>query len=201
MGISIGKRYNIFLMHAVFQVWPVLVRVLWIAAAIALVAPIALAEGNNSRPVSVGELNRQVERQDEKLDNLGTDVHELSTDMAALIAQVSALVKAVDKQGEQVGSVREELSTIYLTIVIAAVTLAAGLLGIIGVLINNQRNSVKSTDNNTSASVESQQATSFFVSLAKRPISKHAGRPSHRFAPLTKRPMRRHTGHRLPRSR
>ena len=135
MEIPPEKRYNIFPMNAVFRVWPVLARIFWIAAAIVLAAPVALAEGDDSRPVSVGEFNRQVERQGKKLDTLDAEVRELSKNMAVLVVQVSALAKAVEKQGEQIGDVREEindvrkeLSALYRMIVGGAIALAVGLL-------------------------------------------------------------------------
>ena len=106
MEIFPEKRYNIFPMSAVFRVWPVLARVLWIAAAIALAAPVALAEEGDSRPVSAGEFNREVGRMDKKLDNLSEEVKELTRNMAelsknvaVLTEQMAALAKAVDKQG------------------------------------------------------------------------------------------------------
>ena len=121
MEISPGKRYNIFPMSAVFRVWPVLARVLWIAAAIALAAPVALAEEGDSRPVSAGEFNREVGRMDKKLDNLSEDVKELTRNMAelsknvaVLTEQVAALAKVVDKQGGEIGKdVRKEIVALH----------------------------------------------------------------------------------------
>ena len=111
-------------MSAVFRVWPVLARVLWIAAAIALAAPVALAEEGDSRPVSADEFNREVGRLDKKLDNLSEEVKELTRNMAALsknvavlTEQVAALAKVVDKQGGEIGGVREEIKDVRKEIV------------------------------------------------------------------------------------
>ena len=198
MEISPRKRYNIFPMSAVFRVWPVLVRVLWIAAAIALAAPVALAEIDDSRPVSAGEFNREVGRMDKKLDNLSDDMKELTRNMtelsqnvAVLTVQVAALAKAVDEQRREIGGVREELSALYRMIVGGAIALAVGLLGVVGVLLTliyrHPPNSPKSAANaNVSASTESQPAATFVLPLAERPKGRPAGRRNSSFPMIIK---------------
>ena len=157
MGISPEKRYNIFPMSAVFRVWPTLARVLWIAAAIALAAPVALAEEGDSRPVSAGEFNREVGRMDKKLDNLSDDVKELTRNMtelsknvAVLTVQVAALAKIVDKQGGEIKDVRKEIVALHQKITDWAVWLFVGLLAafipMLVLLIEIWRNSAKRTD-------------------------------------------------------
>ena len=156
MEISSGKRYNIFPMSAVFRVWPVLARVLWIAAAIALAAPVALAEEGDSRPVSAGEFNREMGRLDKKLDNLSEEVKELTKNMAelsknvaVLTEQMAALAKVVDKQGEEISDVRKETIALHQKITDWAIALAVGLLAafiaMLAVLVKLWLNSVRPT--------------------------------------------------------
>ena len=196
MGISPEKRYNIFPMSAVFRVWPVLARVLWIAAAIALAAPVALAEGGDSRPVSTGEFNREAGRLDKKLDNLSDDVKaltrnmaELSKNVAVLTEQVAALAKVVDKQGGEIKDVRKEIVALHQKITDWAIWLAVGLLGIVGVLstliYRRLSDSLKSAAN-ANASAESQPTAI--------PVVVHRALPA-------ERPRSRPTGRRNPRSR
>ena len=158
MEIPPEKRYNIFPMSAVFRVWPVLVRVLWIAAAIALAAPVALAEEGDSRPVSADEFNREVGRLDKKLDNLSEEVKELTRNMAelsknvaVLTEQVAALAKVVDKQGGEIGDVRKEIVALHQKITDWAIWLFVGLLAaftpMLVLLIKLWPNSAKPTAN------------------------------------------------------
>ena len=174
MEIFPEKRYNIFPMSAVFRIWPVLARVLWIAAAIALAAPVALAEGNDSRPVSAGEFNRQAVRQERKLDALDAKVEVLGQNVAGLIAQVSALDKSVDKQGKRIDDVRDELIALQRVIIGG---LLAGLVALLIALIKRKPASAKSAAGaNASASAESQPTATFVLPLAERPRGRPAGR-------------------------
>ena len=196
MEISSGKRYNIFPMSAVVRVWPALARVLWIAAAIALAAPVALAEEGDSRPVSAGEFNREVGRMDKKLDDLSDDVKELTKNMAelsknvaVLTEQVAALAKVVDKQGGEIGGVREELSALYRMIVGGAIALAVGLLGVVGALLTliyrRPPDSLKPATN-ADASAESQPTTIPVVVHSALPAERSRGRPAERRFPRSR---------------
>ena len=196
MEIFPEKRYNIFPMSAVFRVWPVLARVLWIAAAIALAAPVALAEEGDSRPVSAGEFNREVGRMDKKLDNLSDDVKELTRNMtelsqnvAVLTVQVAALAKAVDEQRREIGGVREELSALYRMIVGGVIALAVGLLGVVGVLLTliyrRPPDSLKPAAN-ANASAESQPTPIPVVVHGALPAERSRNRPAERRFPRSR---------------